>query len=196
MNGRDVSEWPAKNAFEAGRAFERNAIATAPTISDAEVGRLVSENGIPDAVEYSLCDIARQCARKTTEKHDYLPHDDQSERSFVPHSWVKEAMRAAVRLDRKRNRPFPVGFLSADQQSALLTVLELADREERHRTNQAWLNLREGIDNARARLAAKGDGQLTCANTAAEAEGDAITLMQERPWHWRDTGPLETGEQS
>lgn len=28
------------------------------------------------------------------------------------------------------------------------------------------------------------------------AEGDAIPLMQERPWHWRDTGPLETGDQS
>lgn len=31
---------------------------------------------------------------------------------------------------------------------------------------------------------------------AMSAEGDAIPLMQERPWHWRDTGPLETGDQS
>ena len=48
--------------------------------------------------------------------------------------------------------------LSDEQQSALLKVLELADREERHRTNQAWLNLRESIASARVILAAKGDG--------------------------------------
>lgn len=43
--------------------------------------------------------------------------------------------------------------LTDEQHSALLTVLECADTSERHRTNQAWINLREAIASARALLA-------------------------------------------
>jgi hypothetical protein len=47
----------------------------------------------------------------------------------------------------------PQGAMSDEQRKALLAVLECADTSERHRTNQAWLNLREAIDAARALLA-------------------------------------------
>ncbi|HDR9068191.1 TPA: hypothetical protein QDA90_003499 [Burkholderia vietnamiensis] len=60
---------------------------------------------VPDMVERSLREIARQCARNTTERHAYLPSDADTERNFEPHAWVLDAMRAAVRLDRTMNRP-------------------------------------------------------------------------------------------
>jgi hypothetical protein len=51
-----------------------------------------------------LLDIARQCAAKTEERHDYLPHDTASSRGFYPHRWVTDAMRAAIAWDRCMNR--------------------------------------------------------------------------------------------
>ncbi|WP_257835047.1 ead/Ea22-like family protein [Burkholderia glumae] len=60
--------------------------------------------GAATTARYSLKDIARQCARRSAERHDYLPFDTASERAFKPHAWVLEAMRAAINFDRKMNR--------------------------------------------------------------------------------------------
>lgn len=57
--------------------------------------------------ENVLSDIAKQCARKSDERHDYLPVDAETEYHFHPHKWVMAAMRAAISWDRKMNRATP-----------------------------------------------------------------------------------------
>ena len=51
-----------------------------------------------------LLDLAIQCARNAKDPHDYLPCDAQTQREFQPHTWVLDAMRAAIRWDRLMNR--------------------------------------------------------------------------------------------
>jgi len=66
----------------------------------------------------------------------------------------------------------------AGERAALLRVLELADTLERHRTNQAWLNLREAVDVARAASPQSDDSEpLTC---------DFCGAVTDDPWHTSD----------
>jgi hypothetical protein len=51
-----------------------------------------------------LDDIARQCATKTDEKHEYLPAGPATQRGFHAHKWVIESMEAAIQWDRRMNR--------------------------------------------------------------------------------------------
>jgi hypothetical protein len=51
-----------------------------------------------------LDDIARQCATKTDERHEYLPTGPATQRGFHAHKWVIESMEAAIQWDRRMNR--------------------------------------------------------------------------------------------
>jgi hypothetical protein len=100
-------------------------------------------------------------------------------------------LRALLAEQSGEHEAAPQAGLTDEQRKALLAVLECADTSERHRTNQAWLNLREAIDAARALLAEQSAAPMA-GETRAAAPQAASTPPT--PYHWRDSGPLETGE--
>lgn len=192
MNGRDVSEWPAKNAFEAGRAFERNAIVTAPTKPAEGQGPIAMLLYCPKCgAQHIDAPEAHDPYRAADGSDDRVRWTNPPHRSHLCHAcgtiWrpADIATTGVAAITTRGKADTWVAFATAPMKPAEGRE-KLCDRIVCARNGGCV-----GDDVARGRKCAA----LASAPTMS-AEGDAIPLMQERPWHWRDTGPLDTGDQS